>query len=154
VTGFADTNWVVATYFIKKDAERTAIVERFMRRHGRSLVISHVVLLECLNVFAWTAKQRNPVEWGNFQAALGREFLVDTMQWDLLRQKSTELCAAYSHKAKLGTFDLTLVASALLTGAQIFLSFDSQCKVLAAAQRLKVYPELTAQEKEMLSALR
>ena len=154
MTGFADTNWIVATYFIKRDADRTGTVERFMRRHGQPLVISHLVLLESLNVFAWTAKQKDSAEWVSFQADLGRKFLVDTMQWDLVRQRMTELCAAYSHRAKLGTLDLTLVASALLTGAQIFLSFDSQCRALAAAQRLKVFPELNAQEKEMLGTLR
>lgn len=154
MTTFADTNWVVATYFVKTRDERTTFVERFLRRHGQPMVVSHVVLLECMNVFPATARQKNPIEWQNLQADLGRKFLVDTMDWDILRQRTAHLCARYSHKAKLGTFDLTLVASALLTGAQVFLSFDSQCRVLANVERLKVFPELSASEKEWLAKLR
>jgi predicted nucleic acid-binding protein len=153
MTAFADTNWIVASYFIKADGQRTSIVERFARHHGQPLVISHIVLMECRNVFPWTASEKRPREWENLQNDLGRKFLLDTMQWDLLRQRTGELCERYSHHAKLGTFDLCLVASALLTGAQTFLSFDSQCRALAAAQRLKVVPELTGREKELLSKL-
>jgi predicted nucleic acid-binding protein len=154
VTVFADTNWVVATYFIKADEQRTAVVERFMRQQGQPLIISHIVLLECSNVFPWTARERNPAEWDNFQTDLGRKFLVDTMQWDMLRPRTGELCERYSHRGRFGTFDLALVASALLTGAQIFASFDSQCRALAAAQRLKVFPKLLAAEKQILAGLR
>jgi len=154
VTAFADTNWVIATYFIKQEEQRTALVERFARQHGRPLIVSHIILLECRNAFAWTAREQNPLEWRDFQADLGRKFLVDTMNWDMLRQRAGELCSRYSHKAKLGTFDLTLVSSALLTGADSFLSFDSRCRALAAAQRLKVFPGLSAPEKELVQALR
>ncbi len=154
MTAFADTNWVVATYFIKVDGRRTAIVEQFTRRHGRALVISHIVLLECANVFHWTARQWNPPEWDNFQADLGRRFLVDTMQWDMLRQRCSELCARYSHKTKFGTFDLTLIASASLAGARMFLSFDARCRALAASQGFTVFPVLSTREKEAIRALR
>ena len=47
-----------------------------------------------------------------------------------------------------------LIASALLTGAQMFVSFDSQCRALAAAQRLKIFPALSAPEKQTLASLR
>ena len=154
MSAFADTNWVVATYFVKARDERTAVVERFTRRHNQPLIVSHLVLLECANVFPWTAREKNAVEWQNLQSDLGRKFLVDTMDWDILRQRTAQLCACYSHKAKLGTFDLALVASALLTGARTFLSFDSQCRALAVAERLKVFPELSASEKELVAALR
>jgi predicted nucleic acid-binding protein len=150
MTAFADTNWVTATYFVKVQDERSAIVGRFMRRHRDPLVVSHVVLLECANVFPWIARERNPVEWRNLQSDLGWKFLVDTMDWDLLRQRTHQLCARYSYRAKLGTFDLALVASALLAGAQMFLSFDSQCRAIARAERLKVFPELSATEREFL----
>jgi hypothetical protein len=35
----------VAAYFDKRDEDRTAIVERFARRHGTFYVVSHIVLL-------------------------------------------------------------------------------------------------------------
>jgi predicted nucleic acid-binding protein len=154
VTAFADTNWVVATYFIKADEGRTAIVERFCRSHGKPLILSQIVMLECFNVFQWIAREKNPREWDNLQVDLGTKFLVDAMQWDMLRQRTFEISARCSHKARLGTFDVTLIASALLTGAQLFLSFDSQCRALAAAHRLRVIPPLTAEEKRLSAILR
>jgi hypothetical protein len=48
---------------------------------------------------------------------------------------------------------MTLVASALLTGARIFLSFDARRRSLAASQGLSVFPTLSAKEKESLAAL-
>ena len=53
---FADTNWLEAVY-IAADPEdreghaREQIVERFARRHGGQLAVSHLVLLEARNVF-------------------------------------------------------------------------------------------------------
>lgn len=76
------------------------------------------------------------------------------MQWDLQRQKTIELFDRYSHRQSLGTFDVALVASALLTGATTFLSFDEQAKALAVAERLQVYPKLEASGKRMLARLR
>jgi hypothetical protein len=57
---FADTNWLEALYFEAPDPEqqkREATVQRFMRRHGGQLAISHIVFLEARNVFSRTAKE-------------------------------------------------------------------------------------------------
>ena len=154
MNAFADTNWLVAAYFLEAASNRHEIVERYSRKHGQPWVVSQVVLLEARNVFARTAKEKNPEEWADLQSDLGRRVLVDTMQWDLVRQKTETLFERYSYKATIGTFDAVLLASALLTGARIFLSFDSQLKALAAAERLTVFPELTSHERTLLAALR
>jgi predicted nucleic acid-binding protein len=154
MTLFADTNWLVAAYFLKQDEERTAVVERFSRRHSLPWVMSHIVILEARNVFAWLAKEVRPPEWSRLQEDCGRRIYVDTMDWDRVRQQTKELVARYSHKAQLGTFDTVLVASALLTGATHFLSFDSKLKALAAVERLTVFPELTGGEKAIVAKLR
>jgi predicted nucleic acid-binding protein len=154
MNAFADTNWLVATYFPEMTADRHGIVERYTRKQSEPWIISHIVLLEARNVFARVAHEPDPDEWHDLQSDLGRRLYVDTMQWDLVRQKTNELFSRYSHKAQVGTFDAVLVSSALLTGARKFLSFDSQCKVLAAAERLTVFPELNEREKALLAELR
>ena len=52
-------------------------------------------------------------------------------------------------KLNAGTLDTLHVAHALHSGCSRFLSFDndSNARVLAVSCRLKIYPELTAQEK-------
>ena len=154
MTLFADTNWLVAAYFIRQEASRTAIVERFTRKHGAPWVVSQVVLLEARNVFGWVSRTTMPAEWERLESDLGGRIFVDTMQWDMVRQKTLELFGRYSHKAAVGSFEAVLVASALLTGATHFLSFDGRAKSLAAAERLAVYPELTPAEKALLLKLR
>ena len=154
MNAFADTNWLVAAYFIKQAASRTAVVERFTRKHGEPWVVSHVVLLEARNVFGWLSRTASPAEWDRLESDLGGRVFVDTMQWDRVRQKTLELFSRYSHRSAIGSFDTVLVASALLTGATHFLSFDSSAKALAAAERLAVFPELTVPEKAALAKLR
>ncbi len=60
----------------------------------------------------------------------------------------------FSHKAELGTFDVSLVASAQLANASELFSFDEQIKVLASCIGLRVFPELSPEGKTRLAALR
>ena len=76
MNAFADTNWLVAAYFLEAASNRHEIVERYSRRHGQPWIISQVVLLEARNVFARTAKEKNPEEWADLQSDLGRRVLV------------------------------------------------------------------------------
>ena len=78
---FADTNWLVATYFIKVDDERSGIVERFARRHDRPLMVAPIVYLEARNVFSWMARSPNPKEWQLLLADLGSKLLLTPMDW-------------------------------------------------------------------------
>ena len=153
---FADTNWLVASYFNSLDDDRSAIVGRFARRHDHPLLVAPIVYLEARNVFSWIARTANSKEWELFQTDLGAKLLLLPMDWVLLNAKAEELFGRHSHRAKLGTFDVMLVASALLAGATHFLSFDtnSNARALAAVSKLKVFPELGEADKARLAGLR
>ena len=156
---FADTNWLVSAYVEPRadDTEavrRRDIVERFMRRHGGQLVISHIVLLEARNVFSRVTEESEPREWQMLEADFDGRLYVDPMNWDLLRQECNHLFSRYARKTAVGTFDTAIVASAKLAGGTHFLSFDATAKAIAAAEGLEVFPALNAAEKQLLSRLK
>jgi predicted nucleic acid-binding protein len=156
---FADTNWLVSVYLEPHadDAEaarRREIVERFMRRHGGQLVISHIVLLEARNIFSRVTEEHEPREWQTLAADFDGRLYVDPMNWDLLRQECDRLFSSYAWKTAVGTFDAAIVASAKLAGATRFLSFDAAAKALAAAEGMEVFPALDAAQRQLLARLK
>lgn len=153
---FADTNWLEALYFDSPDPHqqsREATVQRFMRRHGGQLAISHVVYLEARNVFSRTAREPEPEEWRRFLADFNGLIYLDPMNWDFLRRDAFTLFARYSHKARFGTLDVAILASAKLSGATRLLSFDETLKALSVAEGLEVFPPLSAEGKQLLAKL-
>lgn len=155
---FADTNWLEAVYITPHadDAEareRERMVERFARKHGGQLAVSQVVLLEARNVFSRVTGESQPREWQQLEADFDGRLFVDPMNWDLLRRECLALFARFSGKTRLGTFDAAVVASAKLAGGTRFLSFDTRAKALAAAERLEVFPPLSAEGKRILAEL-
>ena len=154
---FADTNWLEALYFESPEPDqraREATVQRFMRRQGGQLAISHIVYLEARNVFSRTAQETEPEEWRRFLADFNRLIYLDPMNWDFVRRDAFELFARYSPRATLGTLDVALLASAKLSGATRLLSFDRTLKALAIAEGLEVYPPLDAEGTQLLSRLK
>ncbi|MBM3839215.1 MAG: type II toxin-antitoxin system VapC family toxin [Verrucomicrobia bacterium] len=154
---FADTNWLEALYFESPEPEqqaREATAQRFMRRQGGQLAISHIVYLEARNVFSRTAKEPDPEEWRRFLADFNRLIYLDPMNWDFLRRDAFELFARYSHRAVLGTFDIAILASAKLSGATRLLSFDQALKALAVAEGMEIFPSLNSEGKQMLGRLK
>lgn len=156
---YADTNWLEAVYITphRDDAEgqaRERIVERFARRYGGQLAVSHTVLLEARNVFSRVTGESEPREWRQLEADFDGRIYVDPMNWDLLRRECHALFARYAWKIELGTFDTTVVASAKLAGGTRFLSFDTRAKALAAGEGLEVFPALDAEGKRFLAKLR
>ena len=156
---FADTNWLVSAY-IEPRAEddeavrRRAIVERFMRRHGGQLVVSHLVLLEARNVISRVTGQSKPSEWEILEADFDGRVYVDPMNWDILRRECNALFSKYAWKTTIGTFDTAIVASAKLAGATRVLSFDATARALASAEGLDVFPAIDPAEKQLLSRLK
>ena len=153
---FADTNWLEALYFdanAKAQQVRCAIAARFMRKHGGQLGISHVVYLEARNVFSRNATEAEPEEWRRLVSDLNGRLYLDPMNWDLLRREAFELFGRYSAKIGIGTLDMAIIASAKLSGAARLLSFDETLKVVAAAERMTVFPPLTSAGRELLSRL-
>jgi predicted nucleic acid-binding protein len=156
---YADTNWLEAVYITPHPDDREAqarerIVERFARKHGGQLAVSHIVLLETRNVFSRVTGEAQPREWEQLEADFDGRLFVDPMNWDLLRRECRVLFARYSWKIRLGTFDTAVVAAAKLAGGTRFLSFDTQAKALAAAEGLEVFPLLDLQGKRVLAALK
>ena len=156
---YADTNWLEAVY-IGADADdaeglrRREIVERFARRHGGRLAISHIVLLEARNVFCRTTGESDPREWGLLEADFDGRIYVDPMNWDLLRRECYALFGRYGWKIQIGTFDTAIIAAAKLAGATQFLSFDTTAKALAVAEGIRVFPPLDAAGKMRLDQMK
>ena len=153
---FADTNWLEALYFHSPDRHqeaREATVQRFMRRHGGQLAISHVVYLEARNVFSRTAQETEPEEWRRFLADFNGLIYLDPMNWDFLRRDAFTLFSRYSHKAQFGTLDVAILASAKLSGATRLLTFDETLKALSMAEGLEVFPPLSPEGKRLLAKL-
>jgi len=155
---YADTNWLEAVYITPhpddpEGHERERIVERFARRHGGQLALSHVVLLEARNVFSRVTGESQPREWQQLEADFDGRLYIDPMNWDLLRRECHALFVRYAWKLQLGTFDTAVVASAKLGGGTRFLSFDTRAKALAAAEGLDVFPALDADGKRILTRL-
>jgi predicted nucleic acid-binding protein len=156
---FADTNWLVSVYIEPRpdDAEaarRREIVERFMRRHGGQLVISHLVLLEARNIFSRVTGEREPTEWQKLEADFDGLLYVDSINWDLLRRECNALFEKYAWKSVVGSFDTAIIASVKLAGGTRFLSFDTTARAMAAAEGIEVFPALEAVEKEFLLRLK
>jgi hypothetical protein len=156
---FADTNWLVSVYIEPRsdDVEaikRRTIAERFMRRHGGQLAISHPILLEARNVFSRVTGEGEPCEWHALEMDFDGRLYVDPMKWDLLRRECNHLFSKYAWRMAVGTFDTAIVASAKLAGGTRFLSFDSTARALAAAEAIEVFPPLEAPEKQLVSRLR
>jgi predicted nucleic acid-binding protein len=153
---FTDTNWLVAAYFGEEDAGRSAIVQRFSAKFDLRWTISVVVLAEAANVFAMTAGEANSREWTNLQSDLGRKLELSEDRWEAIAEKANELFGNYSHRARLGTLDLFILASALKAGATHFFSFDtnSSVRALAATLKFKVIPELMEHDKRRMAVFR
>jgi len=154
---FADTNWLEALYFDADSAEkenRSALVERFMRREGGQLGISHIVLLEARNVFLRNAKEAEPQEWQRLMSDFNGLLYLDPMNWDFLRRDAFELFLKYSSKIVVGTLDMAILASAKLCGVTRLLSFDETLKAIALTERIQVFPPIGDEGKRALSRLK
>ncbi len=154
---FADTNWLEALYFDAQDGDqeiRCGVVERFMRKEGGQLRISHLVYLEARNVFSRNTGEVEPEEWRILVSDLNRLLHLDPMNWEFVRRDTFQLIAKYAPKMRVGTLDLAILASLKLSGATRLLSFDESLKAVAVAERLAVFPQLGDTGKRLLSVLK
>jgi predicted nucleic acid-binding protein len=151
---FADTNWLVALYSSHERESQHRIAAKFMRCHGGQLLLSQPVLLEARNIFSRKTGRPDPPEWEELTGDFDGKLFVDPMNWHLLRRETEILLSRYAWRTSIGTLDALIVASAKLAGATRFLSFDSLATVLAAAEDMDVFPELDAEAKRLLKALR
>jgi predicted nucleic acid-binding protein len=158
VSSFADTNWLEALYFEPdpndSSAKSRAVIAERRTRKEPSLITSHIVLLEARNVFSRNSGEARPQQWDDLMDDFGGRIFVDTMNWDLLRRETNTLCERFSHRARVGTFDMAIVASARLAGAREILSFDERLKALAFAAGLHVFPQLSNEGRSFVATLK
>lgn len=145
---FADTNWLAANYFTV-DRQRTSAVRRFAEKWDCPWHVAAIVNLECQNLFASLAKAQSSKEWQLLQSHFGATLIAAAPGWDLVMKRTSSLISQYSHKARIGLSDLVLLGTALEDAATHLLSFDtnSNLRALASVLKLKVYPELTVEDK-------
>lgn len=119
-------------------------------------MISKCVLAECSTVFPYLAGEPNPLQWIKLRKDVEERISLSVDSWDAITAKADDLIRLYSHKARLGTMDMLILASARKAEATHFLSFDtnSNLRALAAHLKLKVFPELTAGDKRRIAAFR
>lgn len=145
---YADTNFLVAVFF--ENARRTPAVERHLRMSSEPLVVGELAEFECQIAFSRAEKRPLGEAWQGLRDRLEREeWRSAPVDWNRVVAKARELTDRFSHLLKLGSFDTLHIAAALEAGCTRFLSFDSNsnARVLAASARLKVWPELSAEEK-------
>jgi len=77
-------------------------------------------------------------------------------EWTEIVEQAAELTGRYAHKATISSGDLLVVASAFLSGATWFLSFDqnSGARALANVLKLTVFPNLTARDQKLAAHLK
>src|SRR5262245_47643700 len=145
---YLDSNFAMALYFnIRGQSE---IAERFVRKNSSPFVFSELAELECRRAFILRTGKPNSENWVRLMAAVAAgTWQREAIQWKAVSERAVQLIDRFGIKLKTGMLDTLHVAHALHTGCARFLSFDtnSNARVLAASCRLKVYPDLTAQEK-------
>ena len=153
---FADTNWIVASYFVLDQESRHAVSQRFHARHEFPLHLCPAVFLECESVFASITRKPNSAEWTHFQSDLGQKIVLEALDWNEMIENSRSILHRFSHRARLGTFDMVILSSAVSVAATHFLSFDSNSnlRALASVLKLKVFPELTAEDRRRIQLFR
>jgi predicted nucleic acid-binding protein len=151
---FADTNWLVLFYL--KSQPLHEVCARQMQRHDVPLHISPPVLYEARTVFPRLTGVANPPALAQIQSDFGDNLVFHPLEWSLLERMGAELLEKYAHKSAIGAMDSLIVASALASECDWFYSFDtgSNARALAAACRLKVFPELTPEDRTRVAALR
>ncbi|HRI13550.1 MAG TPA: type II toxin-antitoxin system VapC family toxin [Verrucomicrobiota bacterium] len=145
---YADTNVIVAAYF--ETGGHTTTVERYLRKLRQPLVVGELAELECRSVFARKERQADSEVWQNLVARLDRgDWRREPVVWERLATQAKALSDRFAARLSYGSFDGLHVAAALVAGCSDFLSFDtnSNARVLAASARLKVWPELSPDER-------
>lgn len=142
----ADSSLLVRLYI--RD-NKTDIIERFIAEDGKILSISELARVEVLNVLV-----RYDEAATRFLANLeeGTRFRLELLDWHAIFQQADSLARRFSRTLKPGGHDIVLVAAAVVSGANWFLSFDSNScqRPLAACAGLRVWPPLEREEKGLV----
>lgn len=142
---FVDTNWLFSLYYQTQD--RPAIAA-WAQRGPSTLVVSVAVLAECRCNFGRAGDRLRALE-----SDLEARLYVDCgYTLEEMVGMAGDLFRRYAPRSNVGTLDILHVAAARRFGCQWFLSFDSAsgCRAVAHACGLKVFPDLTAEDRAWL----
>jgi predicted nucleic acid-binding protein len=152
---YLDANFATALHF--NIAGQTKLAEKFLRKNSLPFLFSELAELECQRAFAMRTGKSNSENWTRLQSLVASgAWQREPVEWQAVLEKSKELIDRSASKLKAGTLDTLHVAHALHSGCTRFLSFDndSNARVLAVHCRLKVYPDLSTQEKARVNRAR
>ena len=145
---YLDANFATALHFNVRG--QTELAEKFVRKNSLPFMFSQLAELECQRAFTLRTGKSNSENWTRLQSLVASgAWQREPLEWETVSEKCRQLIDRFGVKLKTGTLDTLHVAHALHSGCTRFLSFDSDsnARVLAVSCRLKVYPELSSQEK-------
>lgn len=153
---WADTNWLVASYF--ECGDRSEQVRRFQRRVGNvPLHVGPLQLAEAEVVFRRIAADPDPSALKNLVNGLASEFIIEhRTNLDSLSRSAMEIIRRFAHRVPLGWLDAAILGQAVSVGADTFVSFDtnSAARAVAHALKLQVFPKLSPRDRELAGQCR
>jgi hypothetical protein len=146
---FADANWLFALYY---ETRASSLVRKWAGSGPSTLIVSGPVITECRCSF-WRAGDRAIALESDLRA---RRFIDCGYTFEDLSAAAEEWFRRLAPRCNIGTLDILHVLAAKRFGCDWFLSFDSAsgCRAVAAAQGLKVFPELNSLDRELMRRLR
>jgi predicted nucleic acid-binding protein len=145
---YLDANFAAALHFSIRG--QTELAVKFVRKNNAPFLFSELAELECRRAFAIRSGKQQSDNWKRLVSLVEEGAWVrEPFHWKPVVEKCEQLIDRFGTKLKAGTLDTLHVAHALHSGCTRFLSFDndSNARVLAVSCRLKVYPDLTVQER-------
>ncbi len=148
----ADTSFIASAYGL--DAN-TALAQKFIEANHPCLPLVFLHWPELAKAF-WTGHPENAEklwDWVKEDLAGGKKLYPLKLEADLVAKRAAGLIINFCPRwKKLRSLDALHVAAAVSGNFKTFVSFDirSYQRVLAATQKLKVWPPLTIEENQFL----
>jgi len=145
---YADTSFIASAYGL--DAN-TAAARRFIETSKPRLPLAFLPWPELAKSF-WTSHRENAEklwDWVKEDVAGGKKLYALELDADQVAKRAAGLIINFCQRwKKLRSLDALHVAAAATGNFKTFVSFDTRSfqRVLAATQKLKVWPPLTAEE--------
>jgi predicted nucleic acid-binding protein len=149
---YADTSFIVSAYGL--DAH-TGAARRFIETSNPRLPLGFLHWPELAKSF-WTSHPENAEklwDWVKEDVAGGKKLYALELDADFVGKRAAGLMINFCPRwRKLRSLEALHVAAAVAGNFETFVSFDSRSyqRVLAATQKLKVWPPLTAEENQFL----
>ncbi len=146
---FADANWLFALYYETRVSDH---VRKWAATGPSTLIVSQTVLAECRCNF-WRAGDRARALESDLRA---RRFIDCGYSFETLVAASEDWFRRFAPRCNVGLLDLLHHQAAKRFGCRWFLSFDSAsgCRAVAAELGLRVFPDLSEQDREIRRRLR